>query len=1164
MAEHAPTPEAALSRRAALSAQTIRGTLRRFVVLAVPVLLVASLGLKLLFEQYQNSRFEVVASREEGYLRAVEVVVQQEFDDVIGDLDTLVTAISLYRWSADAAALEKLPALFVAYGQESARYDQIRLLDLDGQERVRVNFRGGRTEVVPPEALQNKADRPYFTHSRALQPHERYISALELNMEHGRVEQPLRPTIRFTASVYDSDGKKTGVLVMNYNANRIEERLRTFAGVGDPVDNLLVNARGQVMMDSRQSMSDWLVRATQEDTRLARVRPAWSAAMASGDDNGRLLDENGLLLFHRMEPLGSGRTRHADTLTTSPGHYRWTSVRFVPAQTLFANSFVNSFPGRIAMASVLGAMAAFMLIAAWYVERDVRRRREQMELLEGREAELGALIDAAPSGILVVDDRGVIVHANRELCALFGYEHDALVGQPVECLIPERLQRAHPDLRAGYFARPSPRKMAENTPEQALMARHRDGHEFPVAVNLNMFGSGARRRAIATVIDVRQRRQFEDSLKTARDQAQAASAAKSAFLATMSHEIRTPLNAIVGMSYLMSRGELTEDQRQDVAAIQSSSNALLALINDVLDFSRIEAGELMIEARHFLISDVLDNLRHMFRAAAETKGIVLEIGAVPAGVPNKVTLDPSRLQQILVNLVSNAIKFTEVGSVRLNLSIAEPLPADDRVMVRFTVSDTGIGIDPERQAKLFDPFVQADSSTSRKFGGSGLGLSIVKRLVELMNGRIGCESAVGAGARFWIELPFGIPDASATLSLGPSASREDVRVLLVGSDPAQVGEIRSYCQSFGWTLDVIDGSCSAPQQVCERLQSVWIDCVLVGDPGLTVVVLDTLRGVERPVPVLMLGEARQALCAHLAGPLNGSSLFNAINELVVAHGAAPGRLSLNSRLSSKHLWLADVRVLAVDDSELNLRVVERLLGLQGAIVTICQSGEAALARIESGDAFDVVLMDVQMPGMDGFETTQRIRSLNPAACPPIVALTAGTTKADIARAVDVGMCEHLSKPVDPVMLVRVVRGCVELAKGGTVVLVGAGPNALESPVDAPWPHIAGIDSEMASALMLGDQAFFASVLDTFMRNTHTVAAVLREAGEAGDVLAASRIIHKLRGQAGNVAALALQAAAGEAEAKLGEHTLADADPDGLIHTLEALRTDIEAWLAKRN
>ncbi len=519
----------------------------------------------------------------------------------------------------------------------------------------------------------------------------------------------------------------------------------------------------------------------------------------------------------------------------------------------------------------------------------------------------------------------------------------------------------------------------------------------------------------------------DEALRAAKAAAEAANAAKSAFLATMSHEIRTPLNAIIGTTYLLGRGELDPGQRRDLSIIEVSSKHLLALINDILDFSKIEAGELVLDRQAFSLPDLLEDLRTLFSVSAASKGIALEIQALPRGLPQVLVADGNRLRQMLINLLGNALKFTDQGRVALRITLLGGDLERKQARLRFVVTDTGIGIDPEMQACLFTPFLQADSSTTRQYGGTGLGLSIVKRLATLMGGTVGVESQVGRGSSFWLELPF-------------------------------------------------ERSPEPLQQPAGHLSS----------------------------------HPRHAL------------------------GDADGRLVEDHR--SKQL--AGVRVLVVDDSRINLEVIDRILSTEGSLITLCESGEAAIATLEdASDGYDAVLMDLQMPGMDGYDTTLAIRRQPQLQRLPIIALTAGATVTEQQRAMAVGMDDFLIKPVDPDQLVRVLRQSVELSRTETRAVAPSDEEAPRhpsartesAPADAAWPLLTGIDAAEAVENLGGDLDFFKALLGPFLtENSHAPQAV-RELLAAGETAKAGKLVHKLRGQAGHLGATGLRQAAGALE-----------------------------------
>lgn len=648
-------------------------------------------------------------------------------------------------------------------------------------------------------------------------------------------------------------------------------------------------------------------------------------------------------------------------------------------------------------------------------------------------------------------------------------------------------------------------------------------------------------RLVGAFQDVSARRAADEELRRAMAQAEAASAAKSQFLANTSHEMRTPLNAVVGLAYLLEQTSLDTDQQGLLSRIQLASRSLLGVINDVLDLSKIEAGELLIEDATFELAQLLDEIRLVMAPQALAKRLDLSV-AIDDDVPTLLRADPSRIRQILTNLLGNALKFTERGYVGVRVTCVEC--GTDRASLRFAVHDTGIGITAEAQARLFTAFMQADASTTRRFGGTGLGLSIVRHLAELMGGEVGVSSTPGLGSEFWVRLPV------AVASEGPEADEPDalrpLDVLIAEDDPEQRNFLLSLTHALGWRAEGVESGERLVERVLERqaagrpADALVLDWQMPGMDGLqALAALSTTLGTFRlPAAIIVsaLDRVRVATApySHLADsiltkPIAASTLFNAVNGAMLRAGAGQERVVQSTRLDAAGaLWLPGVRVLVVDDSDLNLEVASRILAREGADVVTASSGAEALICLRTGPTFDAVLMDVQMPVMDGNEATRRIRGELGMTTLPIIALTAGALVAERYRVLEAGMNDFLSKPLDPQGLVRTLRRHVERARGEIVPLV---QRRQTTTVTHPaWLAIDGIDSREVAERFDHDQSMFLGMLQRLLDDFRDLAVdrALQPSEEYDRHVLAARL-HKLSGTAGIVGAASLRECAREAE-----------------------------------
>jgi signal transduction histidine kinase/DNA-binding response OmpR family regulator/HPt (histidine-containing phosphotransfer) domain-containing protein len=683
--------------------------------------------------------------------------------------------------------------------------------------------------------------------------------------------------------------------------------------------------------------------------------------------------------------------------------------------------------------------------------------------------------------------------------------------------------------------------------------------------------NGAPTRLIGAVQDITDRCKLEQRLRDALAAADKASRSKSEFLANMSHEIRTPLNAVIGLGYLLEQTSLSEEQRQFLSKIQFAGRALLGVINNVLDLSKIEADEMSLESEPFDLPELVRDVSQMLLPQAAEKGIELLVEPAPS-LPRLLLGDASRMRQILTNLLNNAIKFTEAGHVNLSVFCTEY--GGGRIRLRCEVRDTGIGIEPAVCERLFTPFTQADASTTRRFGGTGLGLSIARRFVELMGGEIGVASAVGVGSNFWIEVPLRIaPEVEGSMTANA------LRILILDPAGDRPRGLAAMVRALGWNPLIVETE--------ERMMAIMTGGqAMLGPDAL---ILDLHRqdlGAHRIIArlerqwsrgelpsVIIVADSEKSYLEHkqlirgsdvlLVRPVTSSALFNAINMAISRQPDCADRVFESTNFDELHAqWLSGVKVLVVDDSDINLEVAQRILESQGAVVATCSDGASALAHLQAPHRdVDVVLMDVQMPMLDGNEAARRIRAELHLKV-PIVALTAGALVGERQRSLDAGMDDFVSKPFDPQVLIRKVRRLVEQARGIPIPMVFDDRKSAGQ-VDGR-PFIKSVDVSVVQQMFGDDLSLFRSLLARMLRE---YADFERPAPLAvGDDAAWRQLkarAHKLKGSAGMIGATQVMRFAGAVERALHEERGAEL-VEGILRKLAAalvvLRDETATWL----
>jgi PAS domain S-box-containing protein len=788
--------------------------------------------------------------------------------------------------------------------------------------------------------------------------------------------------------------------------------------------------------------------------------------------------------------------------------------------------------------------------------------------------------------ILLLDPEGKVLTWNEGAQRLSGYGEGEIVGRSFEILYcPEDIEAGKPKYAL---------QQARSTGQYESSGWHvsKDGRRYYADVLLTALhdDSDALIGFAKITRDITQEKRIEQELRAAIEQAESASRAKSEFVANMSHELRTPMNAVLGVTYLLGSSALSPEQQKYLNMIRTSGQSLLDILNDILDFSKIEAGRMELSPAEFRLGELLDAIATIMSVNAAEKDLELVI-AVGAGVPQTLVGDELRLQQILLNLVGNAIKFTERGEVSLTVELAEEAggaaagavtEADALTTLRIRVRDTGIGVSAEQQTRLFSPFTQADSSMTRRFGGSGLGLTICRRLVGLMGGDITIQSQLGRGSEFCVVIPF---KAGATEEdpKRPRGALPAARLLIADDSRASRENFRSMAQGWGWQAELAATGAEAIEALRHALidkrpfDAVFLDWQLPDMNGMTM-----LESIRKFVPaatppvvftanaygrneLMNLGAASKADFI-LAKPITCNTLYDTMIELLVHRARTRKSTARENARPPVEQSLSGVRILLAEDNVLNQIVAKGMLEQSGAKVDIVENGQMAVDLLRvAPQRYDLVLMDVQMPVMDGFAATRLIRTWVGSDV-PVLAMTAGVTESERKQCTDAGMDDFIAKPIELNQMLATIRKYLPDAAeqfDGKAGFESAAPTQASGASLKPI-----LNMDQLTALASGNSGFESTIVGLVEGIVGKGIAPLEEARRAWaaeEENACAKVLHRLRGEIGSLGAERLVDAAAVCEQaiKRGQRERIPVLLEQVEAELRLALAQARSWLAGR-
>jgi len=956
---------------------------------------------------------------------------------------------------------------FYAISRMNENFMQLRYINRFGMEEIRVDRKeyGSEAVVVRDSNLQNKASRYYFADSVTKPLEETWYSPLDLNVENNKVQLPLNPTVRAMYPLKDEKSKEfAGILIINYfMKNFLHNWLK------DPTYSfILVNHKGEILHHFDEELS-WSYEKNPSIT-LETLFPEDAESILS-NENFR----SDSLVSKKLElPLTQSliliSVPNFDFILANE-----TSKRFWNYLTIFVVILLLSF--------LLGGVITQKIqkMFSKYISNLV-------ELTKDRDLASTAFL--SQDGIIITDEKGRILKANTSYQKMTGWTEKELLGKSPAIM------------RSGVHQQEFYVQMWETIERNGFWSgeiynKRKFGANYPALLVITKVVSNDEVFYVGTMQDITKQKRYETELLEAKEKAETAAKSKADFLANMSHEIRTPLNGIIGLTDLSLKSVQDKRVQEYMQKVLLSSNSLLNIINDILDYSKIEAGKLHVESSQFNIEELMHNIAHLFYISAENKGITLHL-KIDTDVPHNLFGDQHRLSQVVNNILGNAIKFTSEGQVLLHLFLIAQDGND--IQVQIDVKDTGKGIAPENISKLFQAFSQEDNSITREYGGTGLGLGISKQLVELMGGKIEVRSVLHEGSTFSITLPF-IVDESVPQEIDQELHHK--HLLILDDDTTQQLIIQDILKSWNVQSTIFDNPKAALQEIeVEDFDGMIVDWKMPEMDGVEF--LSKLREIGKEIPPVIMISAYEKtnlleeIDKHqlrvknvLQKPFVSSTLYDALLD-------HKQESSIKASNSSYH-YKGDI--LLAEDNEINQTVAIQYLKQFGCEVSLAEDGVRAVELFQMHH-FDLVLMDLHMPRMDGFEAAQKISQMNKEV--PIYALSAAVMEKDRDKTKQSGMRGHLAKPIDLQALEAVLSQHLESVEIET--------STQENKNTQPIPTLEGINT-LSLFEHVPDHDTVLSLFRSFINNFSNTEKTLDPALE---IQTLRDHIHSLKGVSGQI------------------------------------------------